>query len=187
MIRAIFSVFLVAVILWVSYLKVSREHDKQQLAYAAGRQEVGKELATSRQEAESLRTAMGEKELAFGETLMTRDAVYQKLVDSLGGTIDTLSTALEKTRAQLKSSRTTAAKPKSSGAGAAAEGASAQKSSQHERILAYYNQKFQSLPKDLSTYEQKVALAEIREETARKFSISLAELNRIRAEHKLEY
>ncbi|HQL25170.1 MAG TPA: hypothetical protein PKY95_12190, partial [candidate division Zixibacteria bacterium] len=62
MIRAIFSVFLVAVILWVSYLKVSREHDKQQLAYAAGRQEVGKELATSRQEAESLRTAMGEKE-----------------------------------------------------------------------------------------------------------------------------
>lgn len=185
MIKAAFSIFLLAIIFWVSFLKVSRDHERTETAYAAGRQDAGGELAAVEQEAESLRIAMGERELAFGETLMYRDAAYQAAVDSLADEIDTLQTELERAEVQLKSARKTASKPSAKGGGARKE--TGQKVSQHERILAYYNQRYKNLPGDLSTYEQKVAVAEIREETARKFSISLIELNRIRAQHKLDY
>jgi hypothetical protein len=57
----------------------------------------------------------------------------------------------------------------------------------HQEILAYYKKKYKALPPDLSPYEKRIALAEIREESARKFSISLSELDKIRASNNLAY
>ena len=50
----------------------------------------------------------------------------------------------------------------------------------HAQILAYYKKKLEGLPKDLSDYEKRVAVNEVRDEIIKKFSISSAELEKIR-------
>jgi hypothetical protein len=60
-------------------------------------------------------------------------------------------------------------------------------SQKHKEILAYYKQRYQGLPNDLSAYERRIALSEIRQESADKFKISVTELNNIRKAYKLSY
>jgi len=62
-----------------------------------------------------------------------------------------------------------------------------QKERTQEQILSYYKKRYRALPKDLSPYEKRVALAEIRDETAQKFSIPLSELDEIRTDNELDY
>ncbi|MEA1980558.1 MAG: hypothetical protein U9N54_06255, partial [candidate division Zixibacteria bacterium] len=57
----------------------------------------------------------------------------------------------------------------------------------HQQILTYYKDRFKKLPADLSNYERRISLNEIKEETAQKFEISLVELKNIRAKYKLKY
>ena len=57
----------------------------------------------------------------------------------------------------------------------------------HEEILKYYKTSYRDLPKDLSPYERRVALTEIRDKTTRKFSITLAQLDKIRKDNNLDY
>ena len=45
----------------------------------------------------------------------------------------------------------------------------------------------EKITKDLSEYEHRIAVNEIREETAAKFSITVTELNKIRNKYKLSY
>ena len=54
-------------------------------------------------------------------------------------------------------------------------------------IAALGEKRYRNLPKDLTAYERRVALSEIREESADKFRITVAELNRIRKANKLTY
>ena len=60
------------------------------------------------------------------------------------------------------------------------------KSSEHE-ILAHYRQAVEKLPADLSPYERKVALRELRVETAGRFAISVETLDQIRQKNNLDY
>ena len=57
---------------------------------------------------------------------------------------------------------------------------------QHE-LLAYYKKLYESLPQNLTDEEFKAAVSKIRQETAKKYSISVSELNRLREEHKVSF
>lgn len=57
----------------------------------------------------------------------------------------------------------------------------------HRELLAYYKKRYDTLPSNLTEYERKVAISEIRQETASKYLITIAEFNRIRELHKLNF
>ena len=59
--------------------------------------------------------------------------------------------------------------------------------SKHREILNYYKKAVGDLPGDLSAYERRVALSEIRNDTARKFAITISQLNSLRKENNLDY
>ncbi len=183
--KALLAIFLLAVVVLVGYLQVVRQQDRLAGSFEAGRQSSVGEVYAAQLEADSLRDQMAGKELAFGDSLLRRDQTYRITVDSLSGTIDTLQLQLAQMTKQLKAAKA-AAKPKS-GSGTAPASTAAKTQSLNDQVLAYYNQRYRSLPKDLSSYELTVAVNEIREETAKKFNISVADLNRIRSENKLEF
>lgn len=56
-----------------------------------------------------------------------------------------------------------------------------------EKIVDHYKRQYAGLPKDLTDYERKVALYEIRLETAREFDITLTRLKEIRQDSGLSY
>jgi len=116
--------------------------------------------------------------VAFADSLVKKDISYQSRIDSLEGVVDKqqkqISSLASKTTAKPAAtiSKTTSAKTTLS---------------KHEKILTYYKKRFTNLPKDLSDYEKRIAVKEIREETSLKFSISLQELKQIREKYKLTY
>ncbi len=56
-----------------------------------------------------------------------------------------------------------------------------------EQIVLYFKQKLNSLPDDLSSYEKKVAIKEVRDETCDLFHISRVKLNQLARVYKITY
>lgn len=177
--KFLLAILLLAILVSVAWVKVLRQQDRLESSYDEGLREAGRELSLAEQEADSLRMALAEREVAFGEQLTEKESNYRAGLDSLSGVIDTL----EEKVGDLKLALTSAEKQ-------ARKAAQAKKSSQptlEQQVVAYYKKRYSNLPKDLSTYEQKVAVREIRQETAEKFKISLSELNRIRSQNNISY
>ena len=183
--KFLLAIFLLAVVVLVGYLQVVREQDRLQASFDAGRQASDGQVYAAQLEADSLRDLVANKELAFGDSLLRRDQTYRTTVDSLSGTIDTLEQQVAQMKKQVQAARA-AAKTKP-GSGSTSAPAAARASSLDQQVLSHYTQRYRRLPKDLSSYELKVAVNEIREETAKKFNITIADLNRIRSENKLDY
>lgn len=57
----------------------------------------------------------------------------------------------------------------------------------HREIISYYKKAVDQLPADLSEYERRVAVNEIRSETQKRFAISEGELNRLREKFEVTY
>ena len=169
--KLIFFLLLVALLFGVSYYKNLRDHEQEQTAYAQGLDEGRREIAGNTQTIDSIESLL-EAERSRADSLTARQSnedtseqdSLNALIISREATIDRLRDLNDKLEAKLidKTAET-----------------------QEAKIVAYYNDRFQSLPADLSTYERKVAMSEIRTETAQKFKISSAELERIRKKYKL--
>ncbi len=164
-------------IVGVSYVKIIRQHDRQAEAYDAGKKTARTDVMLAEQAADSLRTTLAQREVAFGDTMTAHDAAHRAVVDSMAGEIQELDQKVDRLSSDLARAKKSAAKTASAPRGP----------SRHEQILTYYKQRYRELPGDLSSYEQTVAIREVRQETADKFKITVAELNRIRSEHKLDY
>lgn len=174
--KVLLIILLLVLIVAVSYIKTVREHQRSETYYENGKMEAARDLDAYQQEADSLKKLSAQQQLAFADSLVQKDTRYRFEVDSLQNLVDTLekniSTLSEaKTAANASVEKTTPTKPLS----------------KHEQILNYYKRRYANLPKDLSEYEKRIAVNEIREETSLKFSISLAELKKIREDFKLTY
>jgi hypothetical protein len=55
------------------------------------------------------------------------------------------------------------------------------------QLLAYYKKRYQSLPSSLSASERQIAIAEIRKETAARYSITTFELDQLREYYRIPY
>ena len=164
-----------------SYVKTYREHAKQNELYEKAKQEIAEktktETSTFVSSIDSLDNLLATKEESFKDSISNQSAEYQAQLDSLENIIDNQSakiTKLSQRPVQKTQAATTTKKQPT-------------QLSQHEKVYRYYKQRYTDLPKDLSEYERTIALSEIREETASKFSISLTELSKIRKEYKLNY
>ena len=178
--KILLAVILLALVIGVSYVKSVRTSDNRDSAYRDGKTEAARELADYQLQVDSLRAILGEKEVGFADSLVRTRAEYKAEIDSLTDLVAKRNKRIWDLKSQL--SKATASTSKST-----SRKVTSGASKKHEQILSYYKNRYKSLPTDLTDYEKKVAINEIREETARKYSITLAELKSLREKHKLNY
>ncbi len=177
--KILLVVTLLVAVIAVSAIKTYREHSQRDASFEKGKQESADQLDQSREMADSIKLAMGEKEVEFADSLTRVSRAYRSNLDSLEDVIDSQTTSISALKKKVADvPRKTQATQKTSQPSAL---------SQHEKILTYYKQRYADLPKDLSEYEKRIALNEIREETARRFSISVSELEKIRQSNNVNY
>lgn len=169
------SVVLLLLIVAVSYIQAVRKQAKTDNSFQLGVKSSQKEVLELKSATDSIKTLMGELEVKHGESLLVRDKSYQKNVDSLANII----TLREKSLTELKK-KSQSSKP-------AATQSQTNSEKLHRGLLAYYKKRYESLPTDLTKFERKVAISEIRQETAGKYSLTTSEFNRIRELYKLTY
>ncbi len=177
--KILVAIILLAVFVGVSYIKSIRQKKQTTAVYEQGRKESVEQQEKLRTRVDSLSYLIEQQEVEYAKSMWQREMAYSSANDSLAkminsekadsmdGDPESLQTAKETVSTSIESSETAF--------------------SRHKQILDYYQRQYQALPKDLSPYEKKVAMGEIKELTTQKFSISLKELNNIRKDNKLDY
>lgn len=178
---AITAIILLGLVVGVGYIKSIRQKAQTTTAYEKGKQERAPEVIQYREKLDSLSYFYGQREVELAESIWLRELAYRSAYDSLAKIID-----LEKSKRDSSKSGPEVAQARKE-VGESSIDSTKNGLSRHKQILSYYKKRYQALPKDLSPYEKRVALAEIREQTAQKFSISLQELDNIRTDSKLDY
>lgn len=178
--KILLAVILLALVVTVSYVKSLRNTQSRDEAYREGKTEAARQLSDYELQVDSLRLAIGEKEVGFADSMVRTQAGYQSEVDSLADAVASRDKRIDELKTEL--SQTSKPKPKST-----SRKVSDSISKEHERILSYYKKRFKNLPTDLTDYEKRVAINEIREETAQKYAITLAEFKSLRKKYKLNY
>lgn len=183
--RIVLAIVLVGVLIGLIVFKTGRDQSKIDEAFRQGVAKAQSEVAAYQKRAESLRVTTDQTRLAWADSLRRHDSLFTAYRDSVRDVLtsqaDQIKQLQKKTRSSVKSgangatasatkSKTTAAVP-----------------NKHLEILTYYKNRYQSLPGDLSVYERKAALNEIRQETITKFSISMTDLDQLRKANKLDY
>lgn len=173
--KAVWAIVLLAVVIGVGYLSALRNQSAEKSSYQEGYAKGLGELSSVKKEADSLRMVIQKQELESSDTLKAFKERYTVQNDSLRRQLavkDSLLASSKRGRTAAQPTKTVKNPPKPS-VGKADE-------LSHAQILDYYKRRLGQLPGDLSDYERKVAVNEIREETAKKFSISVADLDKIR-------
>jgi hypothetical protein len=177
--KVLLALVLLAVVVGIAYLSAWRNQATEKKQYQEGYLKGSQEAVILRKESDSLRTVYQKKEQAWGDSLYAARKAYAAKTDSLSQVVAGKDSLLA--MAARKKPTTTAAKPtKPAPTKQTTIAPSKLVLSNHAQILDYYKRRLQQLPTDLSDYERKVALNEIREETAQKFAITVADVNRIR-------
>ncbi|MBK7141137.1 MAG: hypothetical protein IPH75_03520 [bacterium] len=170
---------LLLALLAISYVTSLRSQAKLKQQYDQGFERGNQETVEATRRADSLRTAMEQSTSRYQESLKVVQAEYASETDSLQSIISDKDSTILALKQKAKVTKASASKPTT-------KPAASQASLNHTQILNYYKRRLGDLPKDLSEYERRVALTELRDETARKFAISLGELDKIRQNNSLK-
>lgn len=174
--KLLLAILLIALIVGVAYVKDWREDRNRQQVFAEGLQQGRQDGERDREVIDSLQQTLQSAEAAFADSVSRHTQQYEDQLDSLGEEIVRRDSAID------------ALTNRSQTAQNAAKTDSAEQRRQREvTILAFYKQLFLALPADLSAYEKRVAIDEIRQQTADKYGITVTELNRLRDKHALSY
>lgn len=178
--------FLVAILVAIAYFQTERDASHQAEAFNKGRATGVKDAGIAQSEIDSLtdqleleRAGRAERRAAIADSMAERDSLLAQAVDSLSEKIVSQGGEIARLEEQLADS--TRGKTDSTGKKTSGSKAS------HKDILAHYRLAMARLPADLSEYERRVSVTELRTETAAKFRITVARLNEIREIYKLTY
>lgn len=171
------AILLLVLILAVSYFKAVRDRGKSADSFESGRKSSEMKAMVLAGDIDSLKQYIGQQNVTLAESLTIQQKTYLRELDSMANLVDDKDFKITELNKKLKQ----ASKKKSSAL------SSRPKSEKHQELLAYYKKRYESLPGDLSNYERKVALTEIRQETARKYSMSITDLNKIREKNNIDY
>ena len=171
------AIVLLVLIAAVSYSKAVRDRDKTVDSFESGRKSSEMKALTLAGDIDSLQQYIGQQNVILAESLTIQQKAYLKELDSMANIVDSKDFKINELNQKLQQtskerSRALSSKPKSD---------------KHKELLAYYKKRFESLPGDLTNYERKVALTEIRQETVRKHSMSISDLNKIREKNNIDY
>ena len=184
--RIVLSIVLVGVLVGLVIFKTGRDQSKVDEAFRQGVAKAQTEVSAYQKRAESLRVTTDQNRLAWADSLRRHDSVFTAYRDSVRDLITAQTDQIKQLQKKTRSS----VKPGANGATASttkAKTSGGTTPNRHLEILTYYKNRYQSLPGDLSVYERKAALNEIRQETVTKFSITVAELDQVRKANKLDY
>lgn len=171
------AIVLLVLIAAVSYLKATRDRGKIEVSFEDGRKSSEMKALALAGDVDSLQQYIGLQNVTLAESLTIQQKTYFRELDSMANIVDGKDlkiTELNKKLQQASKTKRTALN-------------SRPKSDKHQELLAYYKKRFESLPGDLTNYERKVALTEIRQETARRYSMSITDLNKIRVKNNIDY
>jgi septal ring factor EnvC (AmiA/AmiB activator) len=176
--KKILLVFLLLVlVVAVSYIKTVRDQANRQKSYDEGLNKGEAEATVYAQQADSLKELMAQSQAEFADSTASLTQVQSAEADSLRQVIADQQQALQKATAKKKSAVKSAPKPKPAD--------TLRSSLNHAEILAFYKRKLEELPRDLTDYEKRVAVNEVREETVKKFAITLTQLEQLRKANNL--
>ena len=185
--KVLLSVLLLLALVAISYFQATRESEQRTRSYRRGQRAGADSVQAAQPDFDSVadlllreRRALAEYLSLMSDSVAQLDSVYQYSVDSLTGVIGRQSADLSRLRKQSSGGKT----PSKAQQAAKAPGSAGPS---HEEILSHYKRVMSKLPSDLTDYEYRVAVDEIRTETAAKFSISVEKLNQIRADHSLDF
>jgi len=164
------AIVLLVLIIAVSYLKAVRDRDKTDDSFESGRKSSEMKALALAGDIDSLQQYIGQQNVTLAESLTIQQKAYLKELDSMANIVDSKDFKINELNQQLKQ----ASKKKSTARSSKPE------YDKHQELLAFYKKRFESLPGDLTNYERRVALTEIRQETVRKYSMSVTDLNKIR-------
>lgn len=168
--KLILGLLIIALLVGVAYYKNYREDSERQSVYAEGLEAGQKQALENSVQIDSISKEL-QRERAIIDSLESGEMADAAVRDSLADLVRKQEARI----GELKRENERLA-DKTDQAG-----------SHQQKILSYYNQRYNDLPSDLSNYEYKVALTEIRTETAKKFGISQRELNTLREKYNLSY
>ncbi len=185
--KLLLGIVLLTLLVAISYLRTTRESERSEKAFRDGQEAGGQTVQLKQQDLDSLaglieeeRSALAQHRAATADSLAQRDEIFARAVDSLSAQVDSQRSEITRLREQ-------AAAGNSQNLTNRAGDSSAPGKASHERILNHYRLAVSKLPADLSAYEHRVALTEIRIETAREFAITVDRLDQIRKAHNVEY
>ena len=173
--KLLLSFVLLILIVAVSYFQAVRRQAKVDNSFILGKKTNQKEILELQSATDSLTTKIGQQEVIHAESLFQIEKQVQRKTDSLAEIISSQQQSL----LELKKKGTPVK--------LAVMQKSVDSEKKHKELLAYYKKRYESLPIDLSEYEHKVAVFEIRQETSQKYAISLTEFNRIREAYKINF
>lgn len=183
------ALVLLAVVLGVSYIKALKADSSQDELYSKAseqiRRQVQDSLSRHNRLLDSIQQVTTQQQLDF-LTVINRAALQHRAdIDSLAARLSVRDSVIDSMSRQLADIEKNGGSGKKDGADKLT---AEQKAKQRQReIIDYYKKRYQSLPGDLSAYERKVALGEIRSETANKFGLSMTELESLRTKYELTY
>lgn len=185
--KVLLGLFLLAALIAVSYIKSERESERQAQSFIDGHDVGARKSELVQYNTDSLEQLIDQKatevvelRTTMADTLAERDQQYAETIDSLGAIIMAGQEEIAALEKKVAASKKAAKKSSSTSDSAAPKAA-------HKDILKYYRLAVAKLPADLSTYEYRVSVAEIRTETAAKFKITVARLDEIRVANNLDY
>lgn len=180
--KVVLALVFLALVVAVSYYGAVVQKERTKAAYDRGKEESVHQVEEYAKRFDSLAYSVRRQELEAAESLWQRELAYRWAYDSLARIVSLGESKVDTLK--MKSELALSDKEKTESGIDSTKEKSLLK---HKRILSYYKKRCRALPKDLSPYEKRVALVEIRDETAQKFSIALSELDKIRADNKLDY
>lgn len=171
------SIVLLVFILSASYYKAVRDRGKVDDSFERGRKSGEMKALALAGDIDSLRQYIGQQNVTLAESLTIQQKTYLRELDSVANVVDSKDAKINELSRKLKKVSAKRSNPLSVKS----------KSDRHQELLVYYKKRFELLPGDLTNYERKVAIVEIRQETARKYSMSVSDLNKIRKKNNLDY
>jgi hypothetical protein len=165
------ALILLVALIGISYVNSTRSEAKLKKQFTEGFESGSKDTKTAIQRADSVAQEMELTKGRYRDSLVSLTTLSQVESDSLEMVIDQKDHEIAGLKEKAKAARSQKTTAKS---------ASVQSSLKHSQVLDYYKRRLNELPKDLSEYERKIALSEVRDETAKKFSITVGELDKLR-------
>ncbi len=175
--KLLLGIVLIVVLVAISWVKVSRDREREAASRLEGLKVGAAKIEQQQGKIDSLASLVGKQDSSIVESLAVRDSLLDSVTDSLSGVIESQGERIEQLKQEKYERSASPPVPEKS----------APKKAAHKDILAFYKQEIEKLPPDLSDYERRVASEEIREETAKRFSITVKRLDEIREMYELDY
>lgn len=185
--KALLVVFLLVLLVAVSFIKSIREADKQKVYAEQGKSESSGEIFKLEDELDSLKSIIAQKEIAFADSMVQNSMTKSLLGDSLASFQAELDLKVKEISVLKKSISKNSKRSSIASSNKSSKKSEPKSLTRDQKTIKYYKKRYSDLPTDLSDYEKKVALIEIREETAKKFSISSSQLKKLRTKYNLNY